>query len=73
MRVGVYFWEIEGILSVDGFILSAVTYQAPQVQHSEFAFLCYKAQVPNEIQFAQKINLRKNNEFFFDEKRFSAI
>lgn len=53
--------------------LSAVTYQAPQVQHSEFVFLCYKAQVPNEIQFAQKINLRKNNEFFLDEKRFSAI
>lgn len=54
--------------------LSAIiTYQAPQVQHSEFVFLCYKAQVPNEIQFAQKINLRKNKEFFFDEKRFSAI
>ena len=54
--------------------LSAIiTYQAPQVQHSEFAFLCYKAQVPNEIQFAHKINLRKNNEFSLDEKRFSAI
>ena len=53
--------------------LSAITYQVPQAQHSEFAFLCYKAQVPNEIQFAQKINLRKNSEFFFDEKRFSAI
>ena len=52
--------------------LSAITYQAPQVQHSEFVFLCYKAQVPSEIQFAQKINLRKN-EFLFDEKRFSAI
>lgn len=53
--------------------LSAITYQAPQVQHSEFVFLCYKAQVPNEIQFAHKINLRKSNEFFLDEKRFSAI
>ena len=52
--------------------LSAITYQAPQVQHSEFVFLCYKAQVPSEIQFAQKINLRKK-EFLFDEKRFSAI
>ena len=52
--------------------LSAITYQAPQVQHSEFVFLCYKAQVPSESQFAQKINLRKN-EFLFDEKRFSAI
>ena len=52
--------------------LSAITYQAPQVQHFEFVFLCYKAQVPSEIQFAQKINLRKN-EFLFDEKRFSAI
>lgn len=72
MWLGVYFWEIEGILCVDRH-LSAVTYQAPQVQHSEFVFLCYKAQVPNEIQFAQNINFRKNNEFFFDEKRFSAI
>ena len=52
--------------------LSAITYQAPQVQHFEFVFLCYKAQVPSEIQFAQKINLRKK-EFLFDEKRFSAI
>ena len=50
MWLGVYFWEIEGILC--GRHLSAITYQAPQVQHSEFVFLCYKAQVPNE----KKIN-----------------
>ena len=73
MRVGVYFGKLRVYCEWTDIILSAVTYQAPQVQHSEFAFLCYKAQVPNEIQFAQKINLRKNNEFFFDEKRFSAI
>lgn len=54
-------------------IIIIITYQAPQAQHSEFAFLCYKAQVPNKIYFAQKINLRKNNEFFFEEKRFSVI
>ena len=56
-----------------GHLSAIITYQVPQVQHSEFVFLCYKAQVPNEIQFAQKINLRKNKDFLFDEKRFSAI
>lgn len=56
-----------------GHLSAIITYQAPQVQHSEFVFLCYKAQVPNEIQFAEKINLGKNNGFLFDEKRFSAI
>ena len=56
-----------------GHLSAIITYQVPQVQHSEFVFLCYKAQVPNEIQFEQNINLRKNNEFFLDEKRFSAI